>query len=190
MHVVRCAMTRMGWAMACAAVLLLAGGAAQGRSLKSSVKKESVSFRLVGRAAPVPITSFGANYESYVAALQSPKTNDVSLVKVVYRFLSYDPRLPVSFVDYDLVHTFRAVRQPDCDESASAMLYSHPLSHTGEVQNETFTFEYAKHASDVTIAPAVMLPCYVITPADYKGSNPVPQRDARPLLSEKQAAGK
>jgi hypothetical protein len=132
-----------------------------------------VTVRLIGLASPLPVTSFGANYDSYVAAMRLRK-DDVSLVKLVYRFMNYDPRFPASLVDYDFVHKFRAVREPDCDEAVDTMLFSHRITASGATAGRDLTFEYAKHAAQIAVAPPTVLPCYVVSPADYKGSKHLP----------------
>lgn len=147
---------------------------AHAAGLEPSPKKEVVSVRFVGRAASVPITSFGANHHSFVAVLHFGNSHDVSLVKIVYRFLSYDTSLPASLMNYDIVHKFRAVRQTDCDEVADTLLYSHRLSSSGGISGRDFSFQYARNASGITIPPDSVLPCYIVTPADYKGSAHVP----------------
>ncbi len=169
-----------------AVLLLLLSPAVYAAGLKTTLKKEPVSIRLIGRASPLPTTSFGANYDSYVAELHTAK-NDARLVKLVYRFLSYDPSFPKALVDYDILHRFRAVRQPDCDETADTMLYSHRVAASGEIVESDFSFEYAKHASDVAIPPATVLPCYVVTPADYKGSKQVSAAPSHAVVNNKDA---
>jgi hypothetical protein len=141
--------------------------------LHDSTKKQSVSVRLVGRTPPLPVTTFGANYQSFVATLQTNK-DYATQVKLVYRFLSYDQGLPTAFMDYNYVHKFRAVRQPDCDESAATILYSRHSSPTGETLKSNLSFEYARSATGVAIAPTAVLPCYVVTPGDYQGSKRLP----------------
>lgn len=158
--------------------LAILTGPAYGAKLRAGVKKESVSVRLVGRAASATVSSFGANHQSYVAVLQEGHNKDAVLVKLVYRFLDYDGDLAALFMDYDLVHRFRAVRQPDCDEATDSVLYSRNLMPTGEASSRAFTFEYAHHAAGVAIPPKTVLPCYVVTPADYKGSDRI--TNARP----------
>jgi len=143
--------SRQYWVSGAVLVLLLFVSHTQpahAEKLRDSVKKQSVSVRLVGRASPLPVTTFGANYESFVAALETQNNkDDVSLVKLVYRFLGYDRGLPAVFMDYNYVHRFHAVRRPDCDEVASTVLYSRHVSAVGEMPDHDFTFEYAKGAT-------------------------------------------
>jgi hypothetical protein len=155
--------------------------------LKESFRKRSVSVRLVGRAAPLPTSTFGANYDSYVAVLQAGNITDVPFVKLVYRFMDYDRSLPRLFMDYEFVHRFRALRQPDCDEPAEAMLYSLHLTRFGELLGSDFSFEYAKNATEIVIPATTILPCYVVAPTDYKGSHRVPARPSASVTAEDQS---
>lgn len=174
------------WAITAALLFLQLGcaGWAFAAGIEPSPKKEVVSVRFVGRAASVPVTSFGANRSSFVAALHSRNSPDVSLVKIVYRFLTYDTSLPASVVDYDVVHRFRALRQTDCDEVADTLLYSHRLAPSGEILGRDFSFQYAKNASGITIPPAAVLPCYIVTPAGYKGSKRIPAAVADSIVGD------
>ncbi len=168
------------------AVLISGLGQLQAASLKPSIKKETVTVRLVGRASSAPVTSFGANYDSYVAAIQSSKNrNDAPLVKLVYRFLNYDVRIPASLLDYQMALTFRAVRQADCDESTDSLLYNERVAPSGSVAGRDLTFIYAKDAVGITIPADTVLPCYVVTPADYKGSKQIPARPFNPIVADK-----
>ena len=182
--------SRQYWVSGAVLVLLLFVSHTQpahAEKLRDSVKKQSVSVRLVGRASPLPVTTFGANYESFVAALETQNNkDDVSLVKLVYRFLGYDRGLPAVFMDYNYVHRFHAVRRPDCDEVASTVLYSRHVSAVGEMPDHDFTFEYAKGATGTTIPSTIVLPCYVVTPADYQGSTRVPRTIPSPIVAEKE----
>jgi hypothetical protein len=171
-------------------MLLLASHMQQAHAekLRESAKKRSVSVRLIGRASPLPVTTFGANYQPFVALLEAQNNNnnnDPLLVKLVYRFLSYDTGLPAVFMDYSYMHRFRAVRQPDCDAAADTLLYSQHVSSVGETLDRNFTFEYAKGAAGTTISSTIVLPCYVVTPDDYRGSTHSPRTVSSPIMAEK-----
>lgn len=159
-----------------------------GADLRPTVKKQSISVRLIGRASSLPLTSFGANYESYVGTLQT-KANGLALVKLVYRFMNYQPRFPGSLADHDLVHSFRATRQPDCDERAESIIYSRQVGPAGQTSEPTFSFVYAKNASGISIPPSAVLPCYVVSADDYKGTRSLPVGQADPVAADKQPLG-
>jgi hypothetical protein len=145
--------------------------------LKETSRKQSIAVRFIGRTAPMPRSTFGANHDSYIALLQGAKNKDNwPFVKLVYRFLDYDHSLPALFMDYEFVHRFRAVRQPDCDEPTDTMLYSKHLSSFGQVLDTEFSFAFAKNASEIVIPSESILPCYIVTPSDYKGSDRIISR--------------
>ena len=164
-------------------VVIACMGTVCAANLTSPVKKQSITVRLIGRASFLPVTSFGANYESYVGSLQS-KASDSTMVKIVYRFMNYEPRLPGSLADYDLVHTFRATRQPDCDAKAETLIYSQHVGPAGQVSEPAFSFVYAKNASGVSIPPTVLLPCYVVSADGYKGTRTMPARRPGPIATD------
>jgi len=105
-----------------------------------------------------------------VATLQADK-DFAPQVKLVYRFLSYDHGLPAAFMDYNYVHKFRAVRQPECDESAATVVYIRD-------------FEYARGTTGVAIPSTIVLPCYIVTPGDYQGSTRLPARNPGTAVAE------
>ena len=154
-------------AILAAAISAIPGNA---EKLQRQLKKESIFVRVVGRAAPLPVSTFGANEQPYIVMLQPADKQEPSLAKLVYRFLSYDRTLPAVFLDYDLVHKFRAVRQPECDEVAGALLYSLRSTGSGGAVNSELSFEYARQATGIAISPQAVLPCYVASPADHQGS--------------------
>jgi len=178
---------RLHWVIGVAVALLVGSliQRAEAKKLQDSLKTQDVLVRMVGRASSIPVTTFGANYQSFVAAFYAHNNHDVILVKLVYRFLSYDQDLPAALMDYNLVHRFRARRQPDCDESADTILYSRHPSPSGTMLDREFSFSYAKNATGVTIPTAAILPCYVIAPADYKNSRRVPIAVSGAVVAEK-----
>lgn len=143
----------------------------QAEKLQYPLKKQPIAVRVVGRAAPLPISSFGANEQSFIVMLQPAADQAPSLAKLVYRFVSYDRDLPATFLDYDFVHKFRAARQAGCDERASALLYSPRKAASGRLLDLELSFEYARQATGIAIPPEVVLPCYVVAPADHRGSS-------------------
>jgi len=177
------------WLIAAGVVALLAVCPAYvyaAKLLHPSLKKQAVSVRLVGRAALVPLSSFGANQEYYVGVLQAKGKKETALVKLIYRFLNYDRDLPATFMNYELVHRFHAIRQPECDAPADTLLYSRRTTALGELLDSNFTFEFAQNATSITIPPASVLPCYVITPSDYQDSTLRPSGSSVPVVAEKQ----
>jgi hypothetical protein len=68
----------------------------------------------------LPRSSVGANYEVLVAETEISR-DEWSLIKLVFGFLPYQPRLSESGFDYSVVHEVTAWRDPDCDETVSKL---------------------------------------------------------------------
>jgi hypothetical protein len=146
---------------------------ARGAELRSSSNKKMLKVRLIGSEPSVPTTSFGPNWKSYVAEVQSGAERP-RLVRFVYRYALSAPTMPGTFLDYALVHRFRALRDEACDMPLASMLYSYKFS-SGDFEpvrptGRELTLEYASSAPRLSAADPAVLPCYVVGPKDYKGS--------------------
>jgi len=126
-------------------------------------KMEPVRVRIVALAWNHHPTSFFANEEVFIADMQIAK-DESRLVKLVYSFLPYQPRLSDNGLDYSIVHELQAARDPDCDQTVSEIT-------TGRVGDWRQDQSQLKYSTD---APAVnlerhkkRLPCYVTSAADY-----------------------
>jgi hypothetical protein len=133
-------------------------------------KKEPIRLRLVALAWNHPRSSFFANEETFIAEKQLTK-EESRLVKLIYNFLPYQPRLSDYGLDYSTVHELRAVRDPECDEKLAQMI-------AGEVgdwrQQEQSHLTYASDAPVLNTARSTRpLPCYVTNAEDY--DRPVPE---------------
>ena len=119
-----------------------------------ATKKEHMKIRLVALAWTHPRSSFFSSEEVFVAEKElSP--GELSLVKLVYGFLPYQPRLSETGFEYSTLHELRALRDPSCDETLLQMT------------------EYGglRYASDSAIMNLERRPtplaCYVTTAEDY-----------------------
>ena len=98
-----------------------AGPPVEGQLHWRSDKKEGMRVRIIALAQAYPRTSFFSNHEVFVAEKQLG-SDESRLVKLVYAFLPYQPRLSDSGLDYATVHEMHAVRDPDCDEALSRIV--------------------------------------------------------------------
>jgi hypothetical protein len=126
-------------------------------------KKESMRLRLVALAWNHPRSSFFASEEVFIAEKQLTK-DESRLVKLVFEFLPYQPRLSDYGLDYSVSHEMRAARDPQCDETLAKLM-------TGEVGDWRQQSSSLKYSTD---APALNLtrhrnplPCYVTDADDY-----------------------
>lgn len=84
-------------------------------------KKAPMRVRLVAVAlADHPRSSFFPSREVFVAETEITH-EEWSLIKLVFTFLPYQPRLSESGFDYSVVHKVSAWRDPDCDETVAQL---------------------------------------------------------------------
>ena len=93
-------------------------------------------------------------------------------MKIVFRYLGYEDGLSSEFVDFGLVHTFKAVRDRSCDESWQAFSTKFVIGKDGNPLPVAITRYVVQEAARDVPADQV-LPCYVITPQGYKSSKVV-----------------
>jgi GAF domain-containing protein len=77
-------------------------------------KELSVSF--VGLAVALPSSSYFASHEVFIAE-ERLNRHQSRLIKLVYQFLPYQPRLSDYGPNYPAVNKLRATRDPSCDET-------------------------------------------------------------------------
>ena len=143
------------------AVCFLGGlESAQGELYWQQANKQSIRVRLVAMAASYPRSSTYSNQEVFVAA-QEIGPGELRLVKLVYEFLPYQPRLSESGLDYAMVHEVRAVRDPHCDETLAAMLGA-------ANDRRQLDWEYSTDSPGINFSRRRNpLPCYQTSAQDY-----------------------
>jgi hypothetical protein len=146
-------------------------GSARGELHWQDAKKESLKVRLIALAASYPRSSVYSNQEVFVAA-QEIEPGEARLVKLVYGFLPYQPRLSEIGLDYSTVHELRATRNPDCDETLAQMASlakNHP------------NLDWAYSTDSPELDPVKRrrpLPCYETTAEDYSKPHHEPAASA------------
>jgi hypothetical protein len=84
-------------------------------------KTARMRLRLIGVAyADRPRSSFFSSQEVFVAETEISH-DEWSLIKLVFTFLPYQPRLSESGFDYSVVHEVSAWRDPDCDQTLAQL---------------------------------------------------------------------
>jgi hypothetical protein len=73
-------------------------------------------IRLVAVALALPRSSYFSSQEVFVAETEIGH-DEWSLIKLVFTFLPYQPRLSESGFDYAVVHEVSVLRDPECDET-------------------------------------------------------------------------
>lgn len=127
-------------------------------------KKQPIRVRLVALAWNHPSSSFFANEEVFIAEKELDP-EESQLVKLVYGFLPYQPRLSAYGLDYSMVHEVNAVRDPECDET----LLQITSGEVGDWRHFYAGLRYSSDAPPLNLARhKSALPCYLTTAEDYR----------------------
>lgn len=144
---------------------------ARGELQWRSPKIESVRLRIVALAWNHPRTSFFENEEVFIAEKELNK-EESRLVKLVYDFLPYQPRLSEYGLDYSTVHELRAVRDPQCDETLAELI----AGQLGDWRQTKSELKYSTDAPPLNLERhKSRLPCYVTSADDYSRPLHVPE---------------
>ncbi len=123
-------------------------------------KRENLQVRLIALAEADPRSSFFSTHEVFVAAQQLSQ-DESRLVKLVYEFLPYQPRLSEYEFDYSVVHDLRAARDPSCDQTLTQIT-------TDERTRVQVALKYSADSPVLnTIRHHSTLPCFSTSAADY-----------------------
>lgn len=136
------------------------GKEAEGLHWPDFPKKVRIRVRLVAVALALPRTSFFANLEVLVAEKEIGE-DEFSLIKLVFNYLPYQPRLSESGFDYSVVHEVSAWRNTACDMTiAQLTTRSMPDRHAPMI--------YSRNAprQDLDLRQ-IPLPCYEMKADDY-----------------------
>jgi hypothetical protein len=145
----------------------------------SKPKREPIKVRLVALSWNHQRSSFFASEEIFVAEKQLDR-NEGRLVKLIYGFLPYQPRLSEAGFGYSTVYEVRAVRDESCDQSLLQM----SAGQEGDWRQSVSDLKYSTDAPPLNIQrQKAALPCYRSTPEDYNQSVEEPVPPSRPVLS-------
>ena len=123
-------------------------------------KRESLRVRLIALAEADPRSSFFSTHEVFVAAQQLGE-DESRLVKLVYEFLPYQPRLSEYDFDYSVVHDLHAMRDPSCDQTLAQMI-------TDQRTRAQIALKYSADSPVLnTGRHHSALPCFSTTAEDY-----------------------
>jgi hypothetical protein len=146
-------------------VVCLLGGSetARGNLPWAVPNKESMRLRLVALAWNHPRSSFFGSEEIFIAEKELTK-DESRLVKLVYDFLPYQPRLSDEGLNYSTLHELQAVRDPQCDETLAQIA----TGQTGDWRQQRSQLKYSTDAPLLNLSRhKSRLPCYVTTAEDY-----------------------
>jgi hypothetical protein len=83
-------------------------------------QKAPIRVRLVAIAISLPRSSFFKSSEVFIAETEVGH-EEWSLIKLVFTFLPYEPRLSESGFDYSVVHEVTAWRDQNCDQTIAQL---------------------------------------------------------------------
>lgn len=147
-------------------VLLLFGGLPPAVADHWPSRKHEIEVRLIALAIAYPRSSFFANDEVFVAE-QELSNEESRLIKLVYDFLSYQPPLSESGLNYSMVHTINAVRDTTCDETLWEMRLLMQNRLRAEQPNASWKYSTENPIADLDRRQA-RLRCYRTTSDDYE----------------------
>jgi Rap1a immunity proteins len=162
------------------------GRQAEGLRWPAPPSKTQMRVRVVAVALAEPRSSFFSSHEVLIAETEIGD-EEWSLIKLVFTYLPYQPRLSESGFDYSVVHELLAWRNTDCDETVAELTArSLPERHEPLI--------YSRHVPRVDLdRRRIPLPCYEARADDYMKSSlePIPQLPKpppRPVLQVRQGS--
>jgi hypothetical protein len=153
---------------------------AQGELRWSRSSKEPMKVRLVALAWNHQRASFFSSEEVFIAEKQLDQ-DEFRLVKLIYGFLPYQPRLSEEAgFEYATVYDLRATRDPSCDESLLRMT----SGEQGDWRQPASDLKYSAEAPALNLQRRKStLPCYRTSAEDYKRAVQEPVRESPPALT-------
>lgn len=136
------------------------GRQAEGQLRWANPPRKAIRVRLVALAISLPRSSFFKSYEVFVAETEVGH-EEWRLIKLVFTFLPYEPRLSETGFDYSLVHEVTAARDQNCDQTVSQLTArSQPNRHEPLI--------YSRNVPRVDLdRRRITLPCYETSAYEY-----------------------
>ena len=123
-------------------------------------RKAPIRVRLVAEAISLPRSSFFQSAEVFVAETEISH-EETSLIKLVFTFLPYEPRLSESGFDYSVVHEVSAWRDRNCDQTVEQLT-------ARSVPNRHEPLIYSRNVPRKDLdRRRIPLPCYETTANEY-----------------------
>lgn len=137
--------------------------------LREKQKKIQMHGRIVASVTATKQTTNGRNHRDYLFKVENGGGAS-SIVRLSYRFMHRAGDLPVSFLDPAFVHSFKAVRDPGCDEKLEVLATRYVFDEHGFQFLRTEPALHFVQEEDTQLSADTVLACYITTPQDYKGS--------------------
>ena len=140
-------------------VVTLIGATPRG---KETVLKGRIVAQAENNAEDLGSGSFLGSSQHFVFEVQTANSQR-EFVKIFYVFKNSRDRLPLSYLDYSVLHSFTAIRDSLCDDSLENMAYTQGFDEKGHPIEHQFTLKMAKGAPKLEITKD-KLPCYRLMP--------------------------
>jgi hypothetical protein len=121
---------------------------------------EQLNVNFIGPALVAPRSSYFQSFEVFLAEERLGKQQS-RLIKLVYDFLPYQPRLSDYGPNYPALENLRATRDPSCDEPLKEVVSSANTLHWSQAARVQLTTTSSKQRQNT-------LPCYRTTADDYR----------------------
>jgi hypothetical protein len=119
-----------------------------------------VSVNFIGAVLPLPSSSYFANSEIFLAEEHVNRYRS-RLIKLVYDFLPYQPRLSDYGPNYPVVYKLHVTRDPSCDEPLMQMTSSVTTSGSTPINRLQLDPKYSNQQQST-------LACFRTTADDYR----------------------
>jgi hypothetical protein len=127
---------------------------------KDFPEPKELNVNFVGPALVLPASSYFLSYEVFIAEERLPR-HQSRLIKLVYDFLPYQPRLSDYGPNYPAIENLRATRDPSCDETLMQVESSAKAVHWSQADRAQLSMKSAKQRQR-------SLPCYRTTADEYR----------------------
>ncbi len=147
---------------------------ATGRGLHFSQKRKTITARIVAHIPTSTKSTIGRNYDSYLIEVEGSDGDKTQrLAKLSYRHFFQDPTLPASFLDYQLLHQMRVLRDVDCDATWRTLTTRYDVAGKS---NDAVPAKivWSSNAPRPRLEGDAVIPCYEMGPSDYRSNKPRP----------------
>ena len=162
------------WAalLACVAVLTGVTVAQSPATRKPKEHPHLVKGRVLARHGGLrdALGNFDVRRQTFLFGVEpkEPRVQSLSPIKVVYEYLYRNQEPPDSFFDYSVRYQLRVVRNNTCDETVDSLSYEGTADESGKPLGRDYVLRPLEGAPKELLKPELLLPCYVLTPGNYK----------------------
>jgi hypothetical protein len=128
--------------------------------VKQASETKALSVNFIEPALVLPRSTYFLSYEVFIAEERLTR-HESRLIKLVYDFLPYQPRLSDYGPNYPAIENLRATRDPSCDETLMQVASAANTARWSQADRVQFGATSLKQRQNT-------LPCYRTTADDYR----------------------